>query len=48
MGYLFIPKDHFGDRPGKMGTDAVLNLVLQIKGAWNKGKVVSILLLDVQ
>jgi Reverse transcriptase (RNA-dependent DNA polymerase) len=41
-------KSHYGGRPGRMTTDAVHTLVDKVKSAWRRGKVVSILFLDVE
>jgi len=43
-----LPDNHYGGRPGRMTTDVVHVLVDRIKRAWRKGKVVSILFLDVE
>ena len=43
-----LPANHYGGRPGRMTTDAVHALVDKIKTAWRRGKVVSILYLDVE
>jgi hypothetical protein len=43
-----IPPTHFGGRPGRTTTDAIHLLVHQVKEAWRKGKVVSILFLDIE
>jgi len=43
-----VPKNHFGGRPGHTTGDAVHYLVHKIKDAWQRGKVVSILFLDVE
>jgi len=43
-----LPKTHFGGRPGRTTGDAVHYLVHKIKDAWRRGKVVSILFLDVE
>ena len=43
-----LPASHYGGRPGRMTTDAVHVLVDKVKSAWRRGKVVSILFLDVE
>lgn len=43
-----LPTNHYGGRPGRMTTDAVHALVDKVKSAWRRGKVVSILYLDVE
>ena len=43
-----LPNFHFGGQPGQMTMDTVHLLTHKIKGAWHKGKVVSILFLDVE
>jgi Reverse transcriptase (RNA-dependent DNA polymerase) len=43
-----LPKSHYGGRPGRMTTGAVHALVDKVKSAWRRGKVVSILFLDVE
>jgi ribonuclease HI len=45
---FLLPESHYGGRPGRMTTDAVHVLVDKIKSAWRKGKVVSVLFLDVE
>jgi len=42
-----LPETHFRGRPCRSTTDAV-HLIHQIKEAWRKGKVVSILFLDIK
>ena len=39
---------HFGGRPCRSTTDAVHLLIHQVKEVWRKGKVVSILFLDIE
>ena len=39
---------HFGGRAGRSTVDSIHTLVSSIKNAWRKGKVVSILFLDVK
>ncbi len=46
--HQLLPKTHFGGHPGQTTTDAIHYLVHCIKYAWRKGKVVSILFLDVE
>jgi ribonuclease HI len=46
--HQLIPTSHFGGRPGRTTTDAIHYLVRRIKEAWRKGKVASILFLDVE
>jgi exonuclease III len=46
--HQLLPKNHFGGRPGHSTTDAVHYLVQRVKEAWRKGKVVSLLFLDVE
>lgn len=43
-----LPKNHYGERPGRTTTDAIQHLVNRIKKAWQKGRVVSVLYLDVE
>jgi Reverse transcriptase (RNA-dependent DNA polymerase) len=43
-----LPKSHYGGKPGRMTTDAVHALVDKVKSDWRRGKVVSILFLDVE
>ena len=43
-----LPDTHFGGRPCRSTTDAVHLLIHQVKEAWRKGKVVSILFLDIE
>lgn len=43
-----LPENHFGGRPGWMTTDAIHTLVDKIKNAWRRGKVISILFLNVE
>ncbi|KAI5891867.1 uncharacterized protein SCHCODRAFT_02478998, partial [Schizophyllum commune H4-8] len=42
-----ISSQHFGGRPGRTTTDAVMYLVQRIKDAWRVGKVVSVLFKDI-
>ena len=46
--HQLLPKTHFGGRPGRTTTDAIHYLVHKVKEAWRKGKVASILFLDVE
>ena len=43
-----LPENHFGGRKGRNATDAVHLLVHTIKSAWRKGKVTSVLFLDIE
>ena len=43
-----LPDNHFGGRKGRNATDAVHLLVHTIKSAWRKGKVISVLFLDIE
>ncbi|KAJ3492820.1 hypothetical protein NLJ89_g11157 [Agrocybe chaxingu] len=43
-----LPTNHYGGRAGRMTTDAVHVLEERIRAAWRKGKVVSVLFLDVE
>jgi len=43
-----LPDTHFRGRPGRTTTDAIHYLVGQIKSAWGKKKVASVLFLDVE
>jgi Reverse transcriptase (RNA-dependent DNA polymerase) len=43
-----LPTAQFGGHPGQNTTDAMLLVVHKIKGAWQHGKVVVALFLDVQ
>ena len=45
---LLLPENHYGGRAGRMTTDAVHILEDKIKSAWRKGKVVSVLFLNVE
>jgi len=45
---LLLPENHYRGRAGRMTTDAVHILEDKIKSAWRKGKVVSVLFLDVE
>ena len=46
--HQLIPANHFSGRPGRTTTDALHYLVYKIKDAWQKGKVASLLFLDVE
>ena len=46
--HQLVPTTHFGGRPGRTTTDALHYLTQKIKEAWRKGKVASILFLDVE
>jgi hypothetical protein len=43
-----VHRNHFGGRPGRSTTDAIHYLGKIVKDAWRKGKVVSLLSLDVK
>jgi len=43
-----LPENHYGGRPGRMTTDMVHVLVDKIKSTWRKGRMVSVLFLDVE
>jgi hypothetical protein len=43
-----LPTSHYGGRPGRITTDAVHVLVDKVKLAWRRGKVVSVLFLNVE
>ena len=42
-----LPATHFGGRPGRTTTDAVLYLTQHIKDKWRQAKVTSVLFLDI-
>jgi ribonuclease HI len=42
-----LPANHFGGRPGRTTTDATLFLVQRIKNAWRRGRVVSVVFMDI-
>ncbi|KAI1783628.1 reverse transcriptase (RNA-dependent DNA polymerase)-domain-containing protein [Ganoderma leucocontextum] len=42
-----LPPTHFGGRPGRTTTDAVLHLTQRIKDSWRKKHITSVLYLDV-
>ncbi len=46
--HKLLPNTHFGGRPGRTTTDALHYLTHRIKKAWRKGKVASVLFLDVE
>ena len=46
--HQLLPQTHFGGRPGRSTTDALHYLVQQVKEAWRKGRVASVLFLDVE
>jgi ribonuclease HI len=46
--YQLLPDHHFGGRPGRTTTDALHLLTYRTKDAWRKGKVVSVLFLDIE
>jgi len=46
--YHLLPDHHFGGRPGRTTTDALHLLTYRIKDAWRKGKVASVLFLDIE
>ncbi|KAF7773567.1 hypothetical protein Agabi119p4_5734 [Agaricus bisporus var. burnettii] len=43
-----IPRSHYGGRPCRTTTDAVHHLTARINEAWRRGKVTSVLYLDVE
>jgi hypothetical protein len=43
-----LPDTHFGGRPGRSTTDSMHLLTHKIKNAWRRGKVVSVLFLDIE
>ena len=43
-----LPTQHYGGRPGRRATDAVMALVTEVKNAWRKGKVATAVFLDVK
>jgi ribonuclease HI len=45
--HALLAPSHFGGRPGRTTSDAVLLLVHKIKAAWRKGKVATGLFLDI-
>ena len=46
--HQLLPSMHFGGRPDRTTTDAILYLVHHIKAAWREDKVASILFLNVK
>jgi hypothetical protein len=46
--HQLLPKTHFGGRPGRTTTDAIHYLVQKVEEAWRKGKVASILFLNIE
>ena len=46
--HKLLPANHFGGRRGRNATDAVQMLTHKIKAAWRKGKVASVLFLDIE
>ena len=46
--YHLLPDHHFGGRPGRTTTDALHLLTYRTKDAWRKGKVASVLFLDIE
>jgi hypothetical protein len=46
--HQLVPPTHFGGRPGRTTTDALHYLVYKIKDAWRRGRVASVLFLDVE
>jgi ribonuclease HI len=46
--HRLLPTHHFGGRPGRSTTDALHFLVKTVKDAWRRGKVASLLSLDVK
>jgi hypothetical protein len=46
--YNLLPPNHFGGRVKRTASDAVHLLVHRIKNEWRKGKVVSVLLLNIE
>ena len=46
--HQLLPQTHFGGRPGRSTTDALHYLVQRVKETWRKGKVASVLFLDVE
>jgi ribonuclease HI len=46
--YQLLPANHFGGRPGRTTTDAMHLLTHKIKASWRKGKVTSVLFLDIE
>lgn len=46
--YNLLPDHHYGGRPSRTTTDALHMLTYRIKDAWRKGKVASVLFLDIE
>lgn len=46
--FQLLPDHHFGGRPGRTTTNALHFLTYRIKDAWQKGKVASVLFLDIE
>jgi hypothetical protein len=46
--YHLLSDHHFGGRPSRTTTDALHLLTYRTKGAWRKGKVASVLFLDIE
>jgi hypothetical protein len=46
--HQLLPTNHFGGRPGHTTTDAMHLLTHKIKASWRKGKVTSVLFLDIE
>ncbi len=46
--YQLLLDHHYGGQPGQTTTDAMHLLTYRIKDAWHKGKVMSVLLLDIK
>jgi hypothetical protein len=46
--HRLLPDKQFGGRPGRTTTDAIQALTDRIKAAWRKGRVASVLYLDVE
>ena len=46
--HALLPQTHFGGRPGRTTTDALLMLAYGIKDSWRKGQVTSVLFLDIE
>ena len=42
-----LPPNHFGGRPGRNTTDAILHLVQKIKDAWRRKEHAAVLFLDI-
>ncbi|KAJ8494781.1 hypothetical protein ONZ51_g2095 [Trametes cubensis] len=45
--HQLLPPNHFGGRPHRTTTDAVLHLTQFIKDSWRRGKVTTVLYLDI-